>query len=158
VEGCQIQGFSNNGINETLSASCRLFANNTVFRDNSHDGVLVTTSSGTASAYLHDCDFSNNGGSGVEAGAGAMASVVRSAAFHNGTGFMADTGGSASSLVLSQCHAVNNTTGLSVSGASAGLEFAYCLVTQNGTGLSASGGGTLLGSSPGTSVVNGNST
>jgi hypothetical protein len=158
VEYCEVQGFSNDGIHDSLSASGRLFAYETVFRDNSHDGIFISTSSGTASAYIHDCDFSSNGGSGVEAGAGSMASVVRSAAFHNGTGFMADTAGSAASLVVSECHAVNNTTGISANGASASLSFAYTLVTQNGTGLSSSGGAALLGSSPGTSVVNGNTT
>ena len=71
---------------------------------------------------------------------------------------MADTAGAAASLVISDCHAVNNTTGISASGASASLSFAYTLVTQNGTGLSSSGGASLLGSNPGTSVVNGNTT
>jgi hypothetical protein len=151
LEGCQIQGYATNGVNVSGTSSVKVLLGNSEVRDNTNDGVFVTTSSGTASAFIHDTFFSKNGNAGVEAGANSKVSVAHSAANFGGAGFLVSS--ASGDMTTLDVSAVNNTTGLSSSAGT--LRLAYSMVTQNGTGLSASGG-SLLGSSPGTSAVAGN--
>jgi hypothetical protein len=161
IEDCQIQGYSNNGVNVNASSNTRLVVQDSTFRDNSHDGILVTTSSGIAAAYIHDSYLTANANAGVEAAANSLVTVADSAANYGGTGFLSNSSTAADAkLTVFRSHAINNVTGIMNSATSTGkafLRFAYCLVTQNATGVNF-GTPDMMGSSPGTSVVSGNGT
>ena len=151
LERCQVQGYANNGVNVNATSSVKVLIGNSEVRDNSNDGVFVTTSSGTAAAYIHDTFFSKNGNAGVEAGDNSKVSVAHSAANFGGSGFRVSS--PSGDMTVLDAGAVNNTTGLTSSAGT--LRMAYSMVTQNGSGLSATNG-SLLGTSPGTSAVAGN--
>lgn len=129
-------------------------------------GVLVEPPAGagaTVRAVIRDCVFADDG-NGVAAESGAVVTVVHSVAadsFNAGFVVHALTAANAD-MSLDGVQAVSNRTGLeaaSLGGSgTATIRFVNSLVTQNMTGVHIGLGGTILGSSPGTSVIAGNGT
>jgi hypothetical protein len=151
-----IEGF-NNAISDTGNGDMAVFDSS--IRHSSNDGVLVAPATGTTNAYLHNCDIAGSGTAGVEAQNGASVTVADTASNRNGVGYFCSATTSLASLVLKNCHAINDTTGLqTAASANSTMWFAYCLVTQNTTGINVGTGSTLSGSTPGTNVVANNTT
>jgi hypothetical protein len=161
LEHCSFNEFTNDDVK--FASSGNLVVGDGDIRKAGHNGIEVAPASGMATAYVHHSYMTRCGNAGLEAGPNAVVSVAHSAANNSGVGFLSDTtNASNADLTLTDCHAVENTTGVEASasgGGAAVLRFAYCLITQNTTGVStASGTGTVNGSAPGTSVVAGNGT
>jgi len=161
LEHCSFNEFTNDDVK--FASSGNLVVGDGDVRRAGHDGIEVAPASGSATAYIHHSYFTKCGNAGLAAGPNSVVSVVHSAAANSGIGFLSSTtNASNADLTLTDCHAVENTTGVEASASGGGgavLRFAYCLITQNTTGVSTSGGsGTINGSAPGTSVVAGNGT
>jgi hypothetical protein len=66
IEDCVIFRFTGNGVNFATTSSSQLNIRNTVLRDNTTDGLAVSTTSGQVKASLVHCSFDGNG-NGVHA-------------------------------------------------------------------------------------------
>lgn len=151
-----IEGFSD-AISFTASGSLAVFDSDT--RRSANDGILVAPATGAANAYVHNCDLEGSANAGIEVQDNGSATVADSASNKGGTGYLSNAAAGPASLVLKNCNAINDGTGLkTTANTDSILFFAYCLVTQNGTGVSVGAGSTLSGSSPGTSVIANNTT
>jgi len=138
-----IEGFSNNGLEFDSGGGLAIY--NSQFNDNQNAGILISNSS--ASAYVQDTGFDHNA-TGVQVTAGSV-TVANSFAHFNTTGFDVSGG----TLVLTGDDSVLNGTGITVS-ASGTAQFTRCLISQNTTAYNLSGG-TVSGSTPGTTVITG---
>ena len=109
----------------------------------------------SAQAYVDNTSFDHNQGEGAGAETGAALTIANSSAQYNVGGFAADGG----SVALYNDEISFNEFGLSVSGttdiAGAGqLYFVDCLVHDNTfVSYMVNAGGTLSGSSPGTTMI-----
>ncbi len=96
IEDCVIFRFANEGIrvNETTSAELNLNVRNSVIRDNTGEGISLTSTSGLVKATLDNSRVSGNGANGVRVLAGARF-VARNCVFsHNAAnGILADAVG-----------------------------------------------------------------
>jgi hypothetical protein len=106
-----------------------------------------------AKAYVHNTAFDNNGTAG-EVTAGGTLVIADSSAHYNQTAFFAEGG----TMALYNDHVISNAAGIGVSGSSdilgpGKMYFADGLVSDNTSPYYAGPGGTLAGSSPGTSLI-----
>jgi len=143
-----IENFSNDGVDFT--GGTNLTVSDSKFTDNGHDGVLLNSTS--SRAYVQNSIFDNNAFGGCDASHGNM-TVVDSSAQYNQYGFFADGG----TLSLDSSRAIYNTNGIAVSGTmgingAGALFFARMLISDNTNAFNVDSGGTLSGSSPGTTL------
>jgi hypothetical protein len=155
LQGITVQGFHNDGVNVQAGT---LFMQDSDVRNCGDSGLRVQNSGTTA--FVRNSNFSLNAFAGAEADEGTTVTVANSTANHNGTGFYSNGGGlsSISVLALSNDYAVANTTGMATTGSNSLILFDHVLVTQNGTGASITPDTTMTGTSPGTSLIVGNTT
>jgi hypothetical protein len=74
VEKCVFENFSTTGINESSMATTSVLRVNACSFTNTNTSILVTTSSGFASAQIDSCNF-NGGATGVNTTANAFVSI-----------------------------------------------------------------------------------
>ena len=139
IENCVISGFAT-GL--SMSGAGQLFVKDTIVRANSVAGVSIAVASGTAAASIDRSRFESNG-TGMKAGAGAIASIRRSVASGNASGLVAD--GAGAEMDIDACLAANNgTVGIAAGPSGGTVRLSRSVVTDNATGLAQSGSGTLL--------------
>jgi parallel beta helix pectate lyase-like protein len=141
--------FVNDGIQFASAGALAVY--NSSFTDNGHDGLLLEHAA--SRAYVNGSTFDNNAFAGADSSKGKM-TVVDSSAHYNNRAFFADGG----TLTLTNDRAIFNEVGLVASGTTgvngAGhLYFANCLVSDNATSYDVGAGGTLAGSTPGTTLI-----
>lgn len=163
VEHCTITGYSFGGLQFTAPGGT-LFMNDDDVRECGISAVLVQSSGSPARADIRDSSFVGNF-DGVAAGVGGVVAVMDSVAMDNSnTGFLAtSSAGGVADMTLSHVQAVSNGVGLQAftfnGGGTATLHVSDSVVTQNTTGVAATlTGSTVIGSSPGTNLVAGNTT
>ncbi len=140
LNGMQVQGFANNGIEVTTGTALSIY--DSKVNDNGANGLATGIPT-----YVHNTAFDHNAGAGALSITGYL-TIADSSAQHNTWGFYANGG----TMALDNDSASVNTTGLRVdSGAS--LYFAHCIVAGNTTAYNVAAGGTLVGSNPGSSVI-----
>lgn len=134
IEDCVIDGFVNNGINDSLSITGRLLVKNTIVRNGAGTAIAISPASGTSgvkatldnvSAFDWLYGFATGNGAqvliknsisasnvtgGVEADAGAFVAVSSSTILGNGTGIIVSSGGT---VRISNTDVAFNTTGIS---------------------------------------------
>jgi|SRR5271165_2250747 len=142
-----IENFANDGIEFASTGNIAIY--DSKINDNTN-GLAVTAA---GKAFAHNVGFDNNKGAGVLASAGSM-SIADSYAHFNNVAFESSGG----SLSLASNHIIFNHTGLMTTTAGSSITFSYCLITQNTTPFNAFAGGTLSGSSPGTTTLTGSGT
>lgn len=137
-----IENFTLDGVD--LPNGGKLAIYGSTINDN-FNGALVLSNVSDA-AYVQDSSFDHNGvGVGVFAG---QATVVDSSAEYNTSGFDAFGG----TLSLFNDRASFNVDGL-VATSGATLYFADCLISNNTNAYQVTSGGTMFGTSPGTSLI-----
>jgi hypothetical protein len=146
VEGCVISGFiatdifssSGNGIRVALTADrSHIFIKDTITRNNSHNGIFITTSTGTVRASIDNCRSERNG-IGFFASNNSRVTINRSVASGNDLGFTVFSGvsGAPAELSCEECVASNNETGFQVnalSGGAATIRVSHSTATNNNT-------------------------
>jgi len=156
VEHCTITGFVGFGIIFGASGGTLFMRDDDVRKCST--AVMVVSNGAAARAVIRDSSFAQNAGSGVWAGEGSIVVVTDSVAAGNDLGFRAEsfTVGGVADMTLERVKAVFNRIGLWAFAdiGPATLRFAYCTITQNNGGVAALA--TVVGSSPGTSIVAGN--
>jgi pectate lyase len=135
-----VQNFADDGVD--LPSGGELAMYNSTINDNRNIGLWLQF----ADAYVHGVSFDNNN-TGVLAGNSAWANIVDSHADFNQSGFVALGG----AITLSNDRAVFNNTALYAGGGSM-LYFSNCLIANNATAYNVAGG-TMAGTSPGTSLI-----
>jgi hypothetical protein len=145
----EIQSFTNDGVD--FEASGNLAVYDSKINDCGHDGLLVQGAG--ARAYVHGSEFDNNAFAGADSAAGWL-TIANSSAHYNNRGFFADGG----KVELFEDRAIFNSIGIAASGTGAGngagtLYFADCLIADNATAYDVGTGGTMAGSSPGTTLI-----
>jgi hypothetical protein len=172
VENCDIFGFRGNGTNSdgievntaTAGVTYNLVVRNTTIRDNTGDGIRMTTA-GTLNSSVDNCSISgsNNGvnvlggtanvsnsvldsntGSGLTASGGAILNAVDNRVTSNGTGINCT---SPSSARISKNSVTRNTTG--IAGTGTYQSFGNNEVIGNTTDVA---GGTVISSVTGTNM------
>jgi len=164
------QGSGVNGIVVLNVGTLRLY--NVTAENFSFIGLWFKPSSGSLAVY--DSYFSGNGNTGLLVGPGSTTVYVKNTvADHNPFGFAQQAG----NVVIENSTATGNTigilneggalslirdesvgNGIGVATAGGSTQFAYSNITQNTTNAIDVSGGTIAGSSPGTSVVSGSMT
>ena len=137
-----IENFQSHGVDFGVVGKLAVYGS--IFNDNANAGIEVNNAS--AFAYVHGSSFDHNF-IAVAVGAGS-ATVADSDAENSFGAFHAFAG----TLTLVNDRAISNGTALIVeSGAT--LYFAGCLIANNGTAYNIVSGGTMSGTSPGTSLI-----
>lgn len=149
LDNVEVQGFATGGVD--FAGGSHLVVSNSVFRDCGNNGLTVTA----GSAYVRGSSFLHNGATGLVVASPGSAVVVDSVASHNASdGFTAFSG----TLRLVRDEDVFNNTGIFVD-VVATANFEYSLVSDNTSSpFIVEAGGTLSGSSPGTSLIVGSGT
>jgi hypothetical protein len=175
VEHCSIAEFGTvmppTGSGVQVVNGGNLWVTDTDVRKCAFSGLDVETSGATAAKLVaQDSRFTECGIGGVflaTNGTGAATGWVSNCtASLCGFGFEVDSGSSGNAdLTLTNCRASGDADGLFAFNSSTGnatMRIANCVVTKNGTGIltQSSGGGTaaVIGTSPGTNLISGNST
>ena len=140
----QIQNFANDGIHFTASGG-NLAIYGSKINDSGHDGLLLQASG--SRAYVHNTAFDNNAFAGGDSAEGHI-TIADSSAHYNQYGFFANGG----TVTLYNDRAIFNVNGLAAS-STGHLYFADCLVSDNTNSYNVATGGTLAGSSPGTTLI-----
>jgi hypothetical protein len=151
VEGCTIQGFTNNGIDATRTVSGNLYVKDTNITKVGNAGINLTTSGGFLVANIDNVKIEGNP-NGIVVGANSFATIANSSIFqnvtngiqvsgianvestvvaHNGTGLNASVSGA--QIRISNVGVFNNSTGISAAGGSTVLSFFNCRIAGNGT-------------------------
>jgi hypothetical protein len=167
VEHCSITEFKAAGVRMVNGG--KLFVTNTDFRACGNEGIFALAGATPLQLVGHDSRFTECGFAGVlvrTTSTGAVTGwLTNCTAALCPFGFEAESASAANTdLTLTNCRAIgNNNHGVGATTFSTGsvtVRMANCIVTKNGTGISASsgGGGTaaVLGTSPGTNVIDGN--
>ena len=169
VEGCIVNGFSNNGINVNLTADgSEVFIKDTIVRNNG-GGIFITTTSGTVRASINGCRSENHVNDGFLAYNRSRVTISNSVASGNGnSGFYAlsDVSGATTEMNADHCVASNNPFGFVAvggkppdSGGTATMRVARSTATNNtDTGFAAFGisFGSAVFESLGDNLVRGN--
>jgi len=140
VEDCVIYKFTQNGINFAVGAASMLNVRNTVIRDNTGDGVGVSTSTGQVKGSFIHCSFTGNGnGLHAKINSRLVASDCNFSGNSN-NGVLADGGTGVIRISESQ---ISNNAANGVNGGSGGVvSINSCDVHNNGgSGALVSGGG-----------------
>ena len=145
----EIHDFVEDGINFQATTSLAVY--DSKINDCGHDGLLVQGAG--ARAYVHGTAFDNNQFAGADASAG-FTTIADSSAHGNNRGFFAQGG----RMELFQDRAIFNNIGIAASGSGGvngpgTLFFADCLIADNATAFNVGTGGTMAGSSPGTTLI-----
>jgi hypothetical protein len=160
VERCVLDGWN---VGVDFAAAGKLYLNDTVVRNASGAGVIVSASVGTAAASIERVRLEGNGAPNNECGLavrdGGRASLRDSEASGNVFGLCAQvlSGGMASLNVQDALVANNAQDGIAcLNGAGATARASSAIVTENGTGLRQASG--CLFESLGNNLVRGNLT
>jgi hypothetical protein len=145
----QIENFATDGVQFNAPGSLAVYDSD--INSNGHDGILLSNASGRA--YVHNTSFDGNTFAGCDSAAGMM-TAADSSAHNNSYGFFANGG----TLTLQNDRAIFNLVGIAASGTSGGngagqLYFSNSLVADNTTSYSVGVGGTMAGTSPGTTLI-----
>jgi len=139
----QIQGFLESGI-EFAPPAGNLILYDSKINDNHRYGLLHTGHQ----AYVRNTEFDNNTLAAVSSpGLGGGMTIVNSSAHNNQVAFYTDSG----NLALYNDRVIFN--GVALFARNGTVYFADCLISDNGFSFDADTGGTMAGSSPGTSLV-----
>jgi len=144
IYSVQIQHFDVDGI-DFKAVDGNLAMYNSQILDNGHDGLHLDAAG--ARAYVNGTGFDNNTYAGGDSELGKL-TIADSSAHTNGVGFLSNGG----TVTLDNDRAIFNNVGLEVTAAGR-LHFAGCLLSENTTAWKAAAGGTLSGSSPGTTLI-----
>ena len=139
IEDCVIHHFTI-GVNVNVTSATQLNIRNTVIRDNSGDGVAVSSSSGPAKGSFVNSSFNGNS-NGVHAKINARLSADQcNFAGNANNGVLADGGTGVANITNS---GIFNNSGNGVNGANGGVvRINNCdIFTNNGSGALVSGGG-----------------
>ena len=139
IEDCVIAHFTN-GVNVNVTSTTQLNIRNTVIRENSGDGVVVSTSSGQAKGSFVNSSFNGNG-NGLHAGHSARLSADHCTfAGNSGDGILADGSTGVANITNS---GIFNNAGNGVDGGSGGVvRINNCDIYGNsGSGALVAGGG-----------------
>lgn len=137
-----IENFTGDGVQFDVSANLAIY--DSAMNDNGQAGLGVGNAS--ANAYVHGSSFNNNSYGTLVAG-GHVTIADSSAEYNSNTGFFAFSG----TMSLFHDRIAFNSFGMSVATGGT-LFFADCLNASNGTSYSITGG-TMSGTSPGTSLI-----
>jgi hypothetical protein len=148
VEDCVIFRFLNEGILVSKSGDLALHVRNTVIRDNTGDGISLTTTSGTVKASLDNIRLSGNA-NGLHAKSLSKV-IARNCVFSNNTsnGVFVDGGASLAAAEVWQCQvSLNGSNGFLAGGAgpaASGLTIAQNMIDRNtGFGVTTGTGGAV---------------
>ena len=159
VEHCTITGYGGDGIH-FVAPGGTLFMRDDSVHECAGSGVFVTSGTDKARAVIRESYFGQNAGYGVWASDNSGVAVTDCLAAFNNTGFRIDASSVGhTDMTLERSQAISNRSGIfaETTAGAVTIRFAYCLVTQNtSAGVVVGLGATILGSSPGTSVVAGN--
>ena len=139
LNNIQVQNFTGACIDFEASGNLAL-------EDSKLNDCLNGLSQASGQVYAHNTEFDNNLVAGVVSFAGTM-TIADSSSHYNGISGFAAQGGT---IALFNVRAAFNTDGLDAN--SSALYFADSLISDN-TNSYSSVGGTMLGSSPGTSLI-----
>jgi hypothetical protein len=167
VEHCSIAEFTGDGVR--ITAGGNLFMTGTDVRKCLNGIVLEPLGATAANLVVHDSRFTecDNGVNVLSVGAAVTGLLTNCTASLCSLGFVATSQSTGSvDLTLTNCRAFFNGAGVVaqtfVGGASANttVRMANCVVTANGDGtttLSRGGPASILGTSPGSNLISGNS-
>jgi hypothetical protein len=146
----EIENFTTNGIQFGVSGDLALYDSKI-----SDCQVGLALSNISAKAYVRNTAFDNNSVAGALISAGGMATIVDSSAHYNSIGFLAEGG----TVMLTNDRMAFNAVGMAVTGTAdpqgpGQLYFTDCLLAANTTNsYSVGSGGTMAGTTPGTTLV-----
>jgi hypothetical protein len=136
----QIQNFANDGIEFGASGG-----NLALYDSKINDCASYGLEQDGGQAYVRNTEFNHNLGGAASLG-GQMA-IADSSALYNYYGFLAAVG----TIALHNDRAIFNMIGMAAT--SGVLSFADCLLSNNATSWFVGTGGTIAGSSPGTTLI-----
>jgi len=143
----QAAGFANDGVEDEY-ATVGVTIEDSRFNDNKN-GVELDYYGSPQTAYLRNVSFDHNSSVGVSVGQGTTV-VSNSAAHYNGAGIYSYGG----PVVIRGVKAVSNKSGILASGFAPAVQFSSCSVALNTLySYTVDSGGTVSGSSPGSSLV-----
>jgi Right handed beta helix region len=156
VDGVTINGFNGQGILFQPTNDAALFVANTIIKNNFNAGMLLQpTASGSIFATVSNVTLDSNNGYGLRAEAGVSAVVRNSHAGGSAlSGFHSVGGSRPAFIVLENCVAAGNASGIVAEGASGSVRISNSTATRNAVGLSSVSGGAII--SFGNNRVNGN--
>ena len=109
IESCKIQGFTQNGINISLSTGAQVFIDDTTSQDNLGNGLNIAGSAGEVHVNISNSHFSNNAMNGVNASDSSRVSVRSSDATGNSaTGFQVIATSNSATMNIADSVAANN--------------------------------------------------
>jgi hypothetical protein len=139
VEGCTIQGFTNNGIDATRSVSGNLYVKDTNITKVGNTGINLTTTGGFLVANIDNVKSEGNA-NGIVVGSNSFATIANSSIFQNATNGIQVSGiANVESTVVA-----HNGVGLNASVSGAQIRISNVGVFNNNTGISATAGSTVL--------------
>jgi hypothetical protein len=140
-----IENFVNNGIEVTAAGNLAIY--DSKINDSGAYGLFLNNA--PADAYVNNTAFDHNTLAGALAFGAGILTIAKSAAHYSGVGFWADSGGV---LALESDRMIFNATGLQATN-SGQISFTDCLVSDNTNSFIFESGGTITGSSPGTTLA-----
>jgi hypothetical protein len=156
VDNLTISGFNGQGILFQPSNDAALFVANTVIKNNFNAGMLLQpTATGSIFATVSNVTMDSNNGYGLRAEAGVSAVVRNSHAAGSAiSGFHSVGGTRPAFIVMENCVAAGNASGIVAEGASGSVRISNTTATRNAVGLSSVSGGAIV--SFGNNRINGN--
>jgi len=139
VYSVQIQNFANDGIDFEASG-------NMVLNDSKINDCFNGLFQNIGQVYVHNTEFDNNGNVAAWSAGGKM-TVTDSSGHYNNFAFAAEGG----TMELYNDRAMFNNVAMFAQGGT--LHFADCLISDNIRSYQIELGGTMAGSSPGTSLI-----
>lgn len=143
IEGCSIQGVTNNGIDFTPSGVGKLHVTNTSISNVGNFGISIApTGAGTAAATIENSQIFN-GKSGVVAVSGTVS--INNTVVNQNDQFGVLGNGSGTGLVINVNDSTvtnNASTAIRAFGAGTSILVSNTTISGNGTGVTAVGGGT----------------
>jgi hypothetical protein len=150
IQKSAIRSFTNSGISFTPTGASTLIVSDSVFSNNTGNGILVAASGSSAvSGAVNRVTASGNGVGVLASGTGANVTIIDTVESNNNYG----VGGNSSSLMIRNSTLTNNTIGIA-SDNSAIARIGQSTLTANGIDWQATNGGQLQ--SYGNNNVNGN--
>jgi hypothetical protein len=142
VEGCMIQGFTNNGIDVSRSTAGNIYIKDTNITKVGNAGINLTDSVAGIVANIENVKIEGVP-NGIVVGANTFATIARSSIFQNPTNGI-QVSGSGSVANIESTTVTFNGVGLNASVSGATIRISNVDVFNNQTGISAAGGSTVL--------------
>jgi len=153
IENCVVRNMTGSGlvfVAKTPDMTTQLSVSNSYFTDNRHHGIYIgTTTTGGVTASIDWVGICHNSEAGLfvdgnlAKGALVVAVTDSVAANNRVKGFLVESSGAVSKLVLTRSTSASNNTGIQALGNNASVWLAQSTVTGNATGFTFAAGGVI---------------